>query len=99
MCHLIVFKTSKKNKKPNKTKQTKQQKATPSMFYSWFGISVNKEEEGNVLFNDALNTFPLWLYGVEHIVEDTSCQHYMGYSFWLAASDFLYASSQRQVNT
>ena len=29
-------------------------------------------EEGNVLFNDALNTFYLWLYGVGHIVKDHS---------------------------
>ena len=26
-------------------------------------------KEGNVLFNDALNTFYLWLYGVEHMVK------------------------------
>ena len=25
-----------------------------------------EEEEGNVLFNDTLNTFYLWLYGVRH---------------------------------
>ena len=28
--------------------------------------------EGNVLFNDALNTFYLRLYGVTHMVEDDS---------------------------
>ena len=32
--------------------------------------NVNKyvlaEEEGNIVFNDALNTFYLWLYGVRH---------------------------------
>ena len=28
--------------------------------------------EGNVLFNDALNTFYLWLYGVGHMVKDHS---------------------------
>ena len=28
--------------------------------------------EGNVLFNDAHNTFYLWLYGVGHIVKDHS---------------------------
>ena len=26
--------------------------------------------EGNVLFNDKLNTFYLWLYGVKHMVKD-----------------------------
>ena len=29
-------------------------------------------KEGNVLFNDALNTFYLWLCGVEHMVKDHS---------------------------
>ena len=29
-------------------------------------------KEGNVLFNDTLNTFCLWLYGVEHMVKDHS---------------------------
>ena len=29
-------------------------------------------KEGNVLFNDALNTFYLWLYGVGHMVKDNS---------------------------
>ena len=30
------------------------------------------EREGNVLFNDALNTFYLRLYGVRHMVKDHS---------------------------
>ena len=99
MCHLIVFKTSKKNTK-NPTKQNKQNNKKQLQAYFIGGLVLAWiRKEGNVLFNDALNPFPLWLYGVEHIVEDTSCQHYMGYSFWLAASDFLYASSQRQVST
>ena len=29
-------------------------------------------KEGNVLFNDALNTFYLWLYGIRHMVKDHS---------------------------
>ena len=29
-------------------------------------------KEGNVLFNDTLNTFYLWLYGVIHMVKDHS---------------------------
>ena len=33
---------------------------------------VWKKEEGNVLFNDALNTFYLRLYGVRHMVKDHS---------------------------
>ena len=31
-----------------------------------------RERERNVLFNDALNTFYLWLYGVRHMVKDHS---------------------------
>ena len=45
----------------------------------------NGRKEGNVLFNDALNTFYLWLYGVRHMVKDhsdsekeTRCRH-IGY--------------------
>ena len=32
----------------------------------------NRKWEGRVLFNDALNTFYLQLYGVEHTVKDSS---------------------------
>ena len=31
-----------------------------------------RRKEGSVLFNDALNTFYLWLYGRGHMVEDHS---------------------------
>ena len=31
-----------------------------------------RERERNVLFNDALNIFYLWLYGVRHMVKDHS---------------------------
>ena len=34
-------------------------------------------KEGNVLFNDALDTFYLRLYGISHMVTET---HYMIYS-------------------
>ena len=34
--------------------------------------SETGRKEGNVLFNDALNTFYLWLYGVGHKVKDHS---------------------------
>ena len=64
-----------------------------------------RNNEGNVLFNDALNTFYIRLYGVRHMVKDhtkareeTRCCH-MGYSFRLAARVLLYASSHRQDNT
>ena len=71
-------------------------------------------KEGNVLFNDALNTFYLRLYGVRHMVKDhyediwlrtimivrneTSCRH-IGYSFRLTARVLLYAPSHRQDST
>ena len=35
-------------------------------------LDAAKERKGNVLFNDALNTFYLRLYGVGHVVEDHS---------------------------
>ena len=58
-------------------------------------------KEGNVLFNDALNTFYLRLYGVRHHMvkdhsdrerEETRCRR-------LAARVLLYASSHRHDNT
>ena len=33
---------------------------------------MDQRKEGNVLFNDALNTFYLQLYGVRHMVKDHS---------------------------
>ena len=60
--------------------------------------------EENVLFNDALNTFYLWLYGIRHMVKDHSDSERgnllppHGLSFQLAAI-LLYASSHRQDNT
>ena len=35
-------------------------------------ILIVRRKEGNVLFNDALNTFYLLLYGVRHMVKDHS---------------------------
>ena len=52
----------------------------------------------NILF-DTLNTFYLRLYVIGYTVKDhsvkqeTCCHHYMGYSFWLAVRDLLYAPS------
>ena len=34
--------------------------------------SERKMKKGNVLCNDAFNTFYLWLYGVGHMVKDHS---------------------------
>ena len=36
------------------------------------GFFYLRPQEGNVLFNDALNTFYLRLYGVRHMVKDLS---------------------------
>ena len=47
--------------------------------------STPQEKEGNVLFNDALNTFYLRLYDIRHMVKDhyereeTRCRH-IGYT-------------------
>ena len=35
-------------------------------------VLIEKRKEGNVLFNNILNTFYLWLYGNKHIVKDHS---------------------------
>ena len=35
-------------------------------------VPVDKRKEGNVLFNDALNTFYLQLYGIRQMVKDHS---------------------------
>ena len=35
-------------------------------------IAILERKEGNVLFNDALNTFYLRLYGIRHMVKDQS---------------------------
>ena len=41
--------------------------------HHWLQNSIRTgRKEGNVLFNDALNTFYLRLYGVKHMVKDHS---------------------------
>ena len=40
--------------------------------YVFITTEGRKEMDGNVLFNDALNTFYLRLYGVRHMVKDHS---------------------------
>ena len=70
------------------------------MFYIMEG-----RKEGNVLFNNTLNTFYLRLYGVRHMVKDHSDSEkgnplrHVGYSFRLAARVLLYASSHRLDST
>ena len=66
---------------------------------------IYSRKEGNVLFNDALNTFYLRLYGVRHMVKDHSdsekgnplLPHRL--LFLLPASVLLYAPSHRQDST
>ena len=78
------------------------------MMYDWKHTSYNKNvfaREGSVLFNDALNTFYLRLYGVGHMEKDHSDSKRgnplppHGYSFRLTARVLLYAQSHRQDNT
>ena len=63
------------------------------------------ERERNVLFNDALNTFYLRLYGVRHMVKDHSDSEKGNplppyrFSYRLTAKVLLYAPSHRQDNT
>ena len=67
---------------------------------------TTSSNQGNVLFNDALNTFDIWFYGVRHMVKNhsdrerevTRCRH-MGYSFQLTVRVLLYASTRKQDNT
>ena len=62
-------------------------------------------KEGNVLFNDALNTFYLRLHGVRHMVKDHSDSekgnplppHRL--LFPIDSKDFLYAPCHRQDST
>ena len=64
-------------------------------------VGLQRERERNVLFNDALNTFYLRLYGVRTILivrKETRCRH-IGYSYRLTARVLLYAPSHRQDST
>ena len=60
---------------------------------------MNEWKEGNVLFNDALNTFYLRLHAIGHMLKDHSDSERgnpLGYFFQLSARDLLYAPSHRQ---
>ena len=68
-----------------------------------YSLSKKGRKEQNVLFNDALNTFYLRLYGVRHMVKDHSDSergnplppHRL--LFPINSKDFLYAPSHRQL--
>ena len=49
---------------------TKKKKRLTSCYLACLDSLLNWE--GNILFNDTLNTFYLWLYGIRHMVEDHS---------------------------
>ena len=78
------------------------------LFFStdWYGDSLEEEEEGNVLFNNTLNTFYLrlymasdiWLRTILIVRKETCCRH-IGYSYRLTARVLLYAPSHRQDST
>ena len=65
-----------------------------------------KRKEGNVLFNDALNTFyfygyiasDIWLRTILIVRKEIHCRH-IGYSYQLTARVHLYAPSHRQDST
>ena len=61
------------------------------------------KKEGNVLFNDTLNTFYLRRYSIRHNMtkdhSDSERGNHMGYSFRLTARVLLYAPSHRQDST
>ena len=73
-----------------------------------FEIELYPYENGkdeNVIFNDALNTFNIRLYGVEHMVKDHSAREgkHSAVTTWLlilfSSKGFLYAPSHRQDST
>ena len=69
------------------------------------GECLEGRKEGNVLFNDALNTFYLRLYGARHMVKDHSVSERgnplppHGLLFPITARVHLYAPSHRQDST
>ena len=72
---------------------------------SYISLPHTHRKEGNALFNDALNTFYLRLYGIGYMVNDHSDSERENplpshrLLFPLAARIPLYASSHRQDNT
>ena len=63
------------------------------------GLKGIGKKEGNVLFNDALNTFLFTVIRTILIVRKETRYRHIGYSFRLAARVLLYAPSHRQDNT
>ena len=68
--HTINIKTNKKNPPPHTHTHTYHTCSDRTVHNTAFDNLLTKE--GNVLFNDTLNTFYLWLYSVGHMVKDHS---------------------------
>ena len=64
--------TTEKNSVVGNLKEGKRSVGIPEMLDLGLGRTKEGRKEGNVLFNDALNTFYLRLYGVRHMVKDHS---------------------------
>ena len=76
------------------------------LLFSCMSELEDGRKEGNVLFNDALNTFysrlyvasDIWLRTILIMRKETCCRH-IGYSNRLTARVLLYVPSHRQDNT
>ena len=67
---IVIVIKKQKHSKYISSKIRSGQKATDQ--HSFNHVRKEGRKEGNVLFNDALNTFYLRLYGVRHMVKDHS---------------------------
>ena len=65
------------------------------MIFASIRYEIKLCKEGNVSFNESLNTFYLWLYGVKHIVKDHSVREetFHHHSFRLVAMVLLHVPS------
>ena len=57
-------------------------------------VPFNNTKEGNILLNNSLNTFYLWLYGMTLMVKDHSDSERRptAVTIWASLSDFLLLS-------
>ena len=72
---------------------------TVKVMHTCLSDQVQFKEGRKEMFNDALNTFYLRLYGVRYMVKDHSDSRHMGYSFRLTERVILYPPSHRQDST
>ena len=59
-------------------------------------LLVSKKNDRSILFNDILNTFYLWLYGIGHMIKAHSeaGKPLHGLLFPISNKDLIYASDQ-----